>query len=618
MVKRPRDERQRRHTRVALALLLLFCGIPSCRPFAGPNVNLRLTSCGATSGSPAKRCRRGSTILSALAEAPTDGNESGANDVISGSNQLEGWKANTGGSSGIAEAPKRSNVMGRAAARTTTGGGDPAAIVGGAGDAAPAPLPVPQRALGGAVHEGGVTGDAPGWKVEAAITSAELLVSFQTALAAREQLMRKLMEEETDCYRLFHGAVEGCPGLTVDRYGTVVLVQTFRDPPVDFDAQAVEEICRLASDAINAAEAGTAAATAPTTPGAAVPGTVSFLPVWNDRRKKERRRRGGGSGAEYGEDAGPPPHKLTSDHEPLPEALGVKVGLENGVRYPLAARHRGIDPWLFLDLRSARKWMLTNCEGMEVLNLFSYTGGVAAAAACGGAKSVWNIDFSASAHEVGRASLKLNAGSAGECKCEWMKRDVLPSIRQLAGTPTKDYRQDRRGRNAKIAGGRHSRDARGDGGGSGGYNKARRIRFLSFFLLFRDSRGRGGGRGGRGSDMRSNGYNSNGYGGERGAKQFDVVFLDPPTWSKSKHGAVDLVRDYQTLFKPSLLSTKEGGTVVATNHVSTVDCAEWMESLSRCATKAGRTVQSVQVLVPEEDFPSPDGRHPLKIAIVRV
>lgn len=33
--------------------------------------------------------------------------------------------------------------------------------------------------------------------------------------------MRKLLEEETDCYRLYHGAVEGCPGLTVDRYGTV-------------------------------------------------------------------------------------------------------------------------------------------------------------------------------------------------------------------------------------------------------------------------------------------------------------------------------------------------------------------------------------------------------------
>ncbi|CAN0058765.1 unnamed protein product, partial [Ectocarpus sp. 8 AP-2014] len=74
----------------------------------------------------------------------------------------------------------------------------------------------------------------------------------------------------------------------------------------------------------------------------------------------------------------------------------------------------------------------------------------------------------------------------------------------------------------------------------------------------------------------------------------------------------------QTLFKPSLLATKEGGVVVATNHVSTVDCAEWVENLSKCAAKAGRTVDSVQVLLPEDDFPSPDGRHPLKVAIVHV
>ncbi|CAM9682655.1 unnamed protein product [Ectocarpus sp. 4 AP-2014] len=295
----------------------------------------------------------------------------------------------------------------------------------------------------------------------------------------------------------------------------------------------------------------------------------------------------------------------------------MQVGLENGVRYPLAARHRGIDPWLFLDLRAARKWVLNNSDGMEVLNLFSYTGGIAAAAACGGAASVWNVDFSASAHEVGRASLKLNAGSAGECKCEWMKRDVLPTIRQLAGTPTKDYRADRRGRNAKMLGGRHSRDA-GGRYNQGGYAN-------------HNSRGGGGQRGGRGSGWRSNGYgNERGgrSGGEQGrgggeekdlkVKQFDLVFLDPPTWSKSKHGTVDLVRDYQTLFKPSLLATKEGGVVVATNHVSTVDCAEWVENLSKCAAKAGRTVDSVQVLLPEDDFPSPDGRHPLKVAIVHV
>ncbi|CBJ28095.1 conserved unknown protein [Ectocarpus siliculosus] len=234
----------------------------------------------------------------------------------------------------------------------------------------------------------------------------------------------------------------------------------------------------------------------------------------------------------------------------------MQVGLENGVRYPLAARHRGIDPWLFLDLRAARKWVLDNSDGMEVLNLFSYTGGIAAAAACGRAASVWNVHFSASAHEVGRASLKLNVGSAGECKCEWMKRDVLPTIRQLASTPTKDYRADRGGYANPHSRGGGQRGGRGSGGRSNGYGDERG--------------GRSGGEQGRG-------------GGEEKdlkAKQSDLVFLDPPTWSKSKHGAVDLVRDYQALFKPSLLATKEGGVVLATSNVSTVDCAEWVENLS--------------------------------------
>ena len=73
---------------------------------------------------------------------------------------------------------------------------------------------------------------------------------------------------------------------------------------------------------------------------------IVFLPVWNDRRKKERPRRGsgGGGGGDFDHDRergwedavgrvgggaeqseGPPPHRLSSDHEPPLEALGVKV-----------------------------------------------------------------------------------------------------------------------------------------------------------------------------------------------------------------------------------------------------------------------------------------------------
>ena len=94
--------------------------------------------------------------------------------------------------------------------------------------------------------------------------------------------------------------------------------------------------------------------------------------------------------------------------------------------------------------------------------------------------------------------------------------------------------------------------------------------------------------------------------------------LDPPTWATSAFGTVDLVRDYQSLFKPSLLATKPGGVVLACNHVASVHVDEWMEKLDRCATKCGRPLESMQVLAPEADFPSPDGRHPLKMVLAKL
>ena len=78
------------------------------------------------------------------------------------------------------------------------------------------------------------------------------------------------------------------------------------------------------------------------------------------------------------------------------------------------------------------------------------------------------------------------------------------------------------------------------------------------------------------------------------------------------------MRDYPSLFKPALLATAPGGTIMATNHVSTVSLSDWLDTLRRCADKAGRPLRSVDVLAPEADFPSPDGAHPLKIALARV
>ena len=51
--------------------------------------------------------------------------------------------------------------------------------------------------------------------------------SLERALDARRELIARLEAEQTNAYRLFHGTVEGRPGLTVDHYGQLILVQSF-------------------------------------------------------------------------------------------------------------------------------------------------------------------------------------------------------------------------------------------------------------------------------------------------------------------------------------------------------------------------------------------------------
>ena len=102
------------------------------------------------------------------------------------------------------------------------------------------------------------------------------------------------------------------------------------------------------------------------------------------------------------------------------------------------------------------------------------------------------------------------------------------------------------------------------------------------------------------------------------AKQFDLVFLDPPRYAKSPFGVVDLVKDYAALFKPALLATAEGGSLICCNNVADVDRAIWLDQLERSAKKAGRVLRAVEWIAPEADFPSPDGKPPLKMVLLRV
>jgi 23S rRNA (cytosine1962-C5)-methyltransferase len=192
----------------------------------------------------------------------------------------------------------------------------------------------------------------------------------------------------TDCYRLLHGAVEGWPGLTVDRYGPLLVVQTFRDPLSAGERAELEAACA----------------------------DLSLLVVWRHR--------------------GRDPVDLP---EPSPEALADHVGLELGLSYRIRAEHRGQDPLLFLDFRAGRRWVKASSTGCSVLNLFAYTCGVGVAAAAGGAASVLNVDFAASALAVGQENAALNGLSM-----DFLQSDAIPALRQLAGLPIRGRAARRR------------------------------------------------------------------------------------------------------------------------------------------------------------------------------
>ena len=79
---------------------------------------------------------------------------------------------------------------------------------------------------------------------------SSLLQSLREALARRQLLLTELAGQGTECYRLFHGSQEGAPGLTVDRYGPQLLVQSFHQPLPLNELLSLTETC---SDALQVA-----------------------------------------------------------------------------------------------------------------------------------------------------------------------------------------------------------------------------------------------------------------------------------------------------------------------------------------------------------------------------
>ena len=337
---------------------------------------------------------------------------------------------------------------------------------------------------------------------------SSLLQSLREALARRTSLFDELHGQGTDCYRLFHGSQEGAPGLTLDRYGPQLLVQSFHQPLTQDELLTLAEHCNQALQ-------------------------TPLQLVYNDR-----------SGNHSRIDRSDPVYRAE------PAALEDQIGHEWGLNYRVRGRHPGQDPLLFLDLRNARGWVRQHCAGKSVLNLFAYTCGVGLAAAAGGASTVCNVDFAEGNLAVGKENGLLNPHLAA---MQFIQSDYFPAIRQLAGLPISQRRGHKLPAYPRLP-----------------------------------------------------------------AQTFDLVFLDPPAWAKSAFGTVDLLRDYQSLLKPALLTTAEDGVLICCNNLAKVSLEDWREQVLRCASKTGRPVRDCQSIAPAQDFPSLDNRPPLKTLILQL
>ena len=164
--------------------------------------------------------------------------------------------------------------------------------------------------------------------------------------------------------RLFHGRGHCFPGLeqvTVDRFGSVVHVSTYRGATLEPDTL-VAPLREL------------------------LPWVTGISAARRDGRRTESR-------------------VLWGEVPPRIEAR--EAGLGYWVEL-LASQNVGF----FLDMQPTRAWLRDQCRDQRVLNLFAYTCAFSVVAVAGGAQQVVNVDMSKSALAWGRRNHELNGHDA--------------------------------------------------------------------------------------------------------------------------------------------------------------------------------------------------------------
>ncbi len=219
------------------------------------------------------------------------------------------------------------------------------------------------------------------WDANETVDAAFFRRKISSALAARDALG---LRRDSSGLRLIHAESDGLPGLVVDQYGDVVVMQLGSAGPErwrDTIADALQELLNP---------------------------VCIYERSDSDGRELEglEKRTGVLRGA-------------------LPERVEV---VEHGLRFAVDVAE-GQKTGFFLDQRDNRALTETLAQDRDVLNCFCYTGGFSLYALRGGAKSVLSIDVSGDALRIAEQNLSNNGLDAS--KAEWQEADVFAALRKL-------------------------------------------------------------------------------------------------------------------------------------------------------------------------------------------
>ncbi|MCX7194842.1 MAG: class I SAM-dependent methyltransferase [Proteobacteria bacterium] len=219
------------------------------------------------------------------------------------------------------------------------------------------------------------------WHAEQSIDADFFRKKIIQALALRKDL--KLAQHSTGM-RLIHGESDGLPGLIVDQYGDVLVMQIgsagaerWRDTCADILQEMCNPVCIYErSDSDSRALEG--------------------LPERNNVLRGN-----------------------------LPESLTI---VEHGLHFAVDVAH-GQKTGFYLDQRDNRELIGILAQDKDVLNCFCYSGGFSLYALRGGAKSVLSIDSSNEALQLALRNVELNGLDAS--RAEWQCIDVFLALRKL-------------------------------------------------------------------------------------------------------------------------------------------------------------------------------------------